>query len=109
MNEALAEIMNYYESGGTDTYTVAFSFYQFNPDNDFSALISDIARKIDGKIDSEGFGTIINKGNIYISVEYDDMNTIYLCGADNINTHLAPLPFPPLDPALDYDSDDFDY
>lgn len=109
MNEALAEIMNYYESGGTETYTVAFSLYQFNPDNDFAALIADISRKIDGRIESEGCGTIVSKGDIYISVEYDDMNTIYLCGANNINIHLAPLPFPPLDIAFDYDSDDFDY
>ena len=109
MNEALAEIMNYYTSGGTETYTVAFSLYQFNPDNDFSQLITDISRRIDGKIESEGCGTIISKGDIYISIEYDDMNTIYLCGADNINIHLAPLPFPYLDSAFDYDSDDFDY
>jgi hypothetical protein len=109
MNEALTEIMNYYESGGTETFTVAFSLEYFNPNNDFHALVADISRRIDGKIETEGCGTIISKGDIYISVEYDDMNTIYLCGADNINIHLSPLPFPPLDPLLDYDSDDFDY
>lgn len=111
MNEALEELMNYYENGGVDKYSVVFPLEYFNANNDIIPLIRAIIDRIGGELDSEG---IIRKGDVYISMHYYNRNSIYLEAADNINIVLATYPNFQYDESDEYEydeyeSDDYDY
>lgn len=111
MNEAysaLDELMNYYETGGKHTYSTAFSLEYFDPNNDFSGIASAIMERIGAEMEQHSNDSIIlRKGDVFICIEFDDRNTIYLYGADNLNI-LYECPFPSSD-EFEYESDDYDY